>query len=263
VQDILADRAPLANLCRSQALVEHVEVAGSGAEALRRIDEHPPDVVLLDCELTDMTGFDLLERLHGEERPASIMMATDERHALRAIEASATDYLIKPIDARRMALALQRARAILRHPAPSEASPRSVSALKRIGGAPRSEVGIGGRLVGERNGKMYFILPDEVEYIEAAWNYVTIHSRDSHYISRDSLKRLTPLLQAQGFARINRSVTVNLRRVDYAEREGKGILSFVLKSGVRLISSRGMGLGSGTDLSVARRHRASRPRKCD
>jgi two-component system, LytTR family, response regulator len=262
VQDLPADRAPLANLCRSQDLVDHVEEAESGADALRRIDERPPDVVLLDCELTDMSGFDLLERLPGEERPASILMAPDERHALRAIAASAADYLIKPIHARRMAQALQRAQIMLRCPAPSDVTvPPSMSAIPTAGNRPPSEVGIGNRLVGERNGKLYFLLPDDVEYIEAAGNYVTIHSGDRHYISRDFLKRLMPLLHSQGFVRISRSVAVNLRLVDYAEREGQGVLGFVLQSGVRLVSSRGMCLGSGAELLVARRRRASRARK--
>jgi two-component system LytT family response regulator len=262
VQDLPADRVPLANLCRSQDLVEHVEEAESGADALRRIDERPPDVVLLDCELTDMSGFDLLERLPGEERPASIFMAPDERHALRAIAASAADYLIKPIHARRMVQALQRARIMLRCPGPNDATvPQFMSAARTDGNGPSNELGIGNRLVGERNGKLYFILPDDVEYIEAAGNYVTIHSGDRHYISRDSLKRLTPLLQSQGFVRINRSVAVNLRRVDYAEREGQGVLGFVLQSGVRLVASRGMCLGSSAELSVARRRRVSRTRK--
>lgn len=262
VEDKPADRATIASLCQSQGVFDDLEVAESGADALRRIHRRPPDVLLLECELTDMTGFDLLNELKVEDRPASIMMASDERHALRAIEAAATDYLIKPIHAHRIATALERARALVQHAAASDSAMRQLaSALRAVANGPPPALGVGERLIGERNGRLYFIAPSEVEYIEAEWNYVTIHSGDRHYISRDSLKRLTPLLQAQGFVRISRSVTVNLRRVDYAEREGRGVLGFVLQSGVRLISSRGMRLGAGAELSIARHRRGNGTRK--
>jgi DNA-binding LytR/AlgR family response regulator len=114
-------------------------------------------------------------------------------------------------------------------------------------------LGIGDRLVGERTGRFYFLAPSDVDYIEADSNYMYLQIGNDRYINRDSLKRLAPLLEPLGFIRISRSILLNLRRVAYAEREGRGILAFTLNSGVRLVSSAGYRIAAGASLRVGRR----------
>lgn len=108
------------------------------------------------------------------------------------------------------------------------------------------------RLVGERAGRIYFFSPTEVDYIEAYGNYVNIHVGSERYINRDSLGRLAALLENIGYVRISRAVLLNLQRVSFAERKGRGILAFVLESGARLVSSTGFRLQSGAQLRVSR-----------
>jgi len=117
-----------------------------------------------------------------------------------------------------------------------------------------SPLGIGDRLVGERTGRFYFLAPSDVDYITADGNYIYLQIGNDRYINRDSLKRLAPLLEPLGFIRISRSALLNLRRVAYAEREGRGILAFTLNSGVRLVSSAGYRTGAGADLRVRRKN---------
>jgi two-component system, LytTR family, response regulator len=114
-------------------------------------------------------------------------------------------------------------------------------------------LGIGDRLVGERAGRFYFLAPGDVDYIQADSNYMYLRIGNDRYINRDSLKRVAPLLQPLGFIRISRSILLNLRRVAYAEREGRGILAFTLNSGVRLVSSAGYRIAAGANLQVDRR----------
>ena len=92
------------------------------------------------------------------------------------------------------------------------------------------------QLVGERQRRMYFIDAEAVDYVESEGNYVLIHVGEDRYISRNSVKNLAVTLAPAGFVRIERSLLVNMRRVDYAERMGHGTFAFTLRSGVRLMS---------------------------
>jgi CheY-like chemotaxis protein len=102
------ERTSLVELCHARGGLEDLIVVESGLEALRRIRDSRPEVALLACELKDMTGFDVLRALHDKERPATIMVAPDDRFAAEALSSAATDYLTKPISADRLALALKR-----------------------------------------------------------------------------------------------------------------------------------------------------------
>jgi DNA-binding LytR/AlgR family response regulator len=121
--------------------------------------------------------------------------------------------------------------------------------LRYAGSVP---LGQGNRLVGERAGRIYFFSPLEIDYIEADSNYVKIHVGAERYINRDSLTRLSALLGHIGFVRISRAVLLNMQRVSFAQREGRGVLSFVLESGARVVSSTGFRFESGAQLRIAR-----------
>ena len=116
------------------------------------------------------------------------------------------------------------------------------------------------RLVGERTGRFYLFSPIEIDYIEADGNYVNIHAGCDKYMSRDSLTRLSILLDGYGFVRISRSVLLNLHRVAFGERTSRGVLTFELASGVRVRSSTGYRLEAGASLRIVR-SRGSRRRR--
>jgi DNA-binding LytR/AlgR family response regulator len=242
------ERAKLVELCHALGRFGDLIVVGSGSEALKQILVNPPDVALLACELKDMSGFAVLGALHdGAHPPAAIMMAADDRYVAETLSSPAADYLTWPISADRLALALKRA-----------CPPAMVRARAPLCGP----IGQCERLVGERGGRIYFLPPFTVDYIEADSQYVRIHVGSERYLIRDSLTRITSLLEGVGFVRISRSILLNLQRVSFAEREGRGVLAFVLESGARVVSSNGFRLEPGARLRVART-RKPRSRNCD
>ena len=251
-----SERAALIELCHSRGGLENLIVVESGIEALEQIRMNRPQVALLACELKDMTGFDVLRALNDEERPATIMVAPDDRYAAEALSSAATDYLTRPIYPDRLALALNRACSGTQR-ADKHGRARSMRAAELHGDAGSPTLGHRDRLVGERAGRIYFFAPTAIDYIEADSNYVKIHVGSERYINRDSLTRLSALLANTGFIRISRSVLLNLERVSFAEREGRGVLAFVLESGARVVSSAGFRLESGAHLRVARTRRSS------
>jgi two-component system LytT family response regulator len=246
------ERAMLAQHCEAYGGFDRVLVAASGAEALEQICSNRPDAVLMDCDLIDMSGFDVLRSLDDSHRPPAVMLAVDDRYAAEAFEAAVVDYLKRPITARRFELALSRIH-LAAHLAPSTvmkdcAEPASSAEFH----AAAPPLGFGNRLVGERARRLYFLAPDNVDYIEANSNYINIFVGEDSYIKRDSLNRLLPLLKPYGFVRISRSVIVNLQRVTFAERAGRGKLSFVLASGAKVSSDAGYRLDSGAALRIER-----------
>jgi len=236
VDDEPLARSRLATLCAQQSDLAVVGEADSGAAALDAIREHHPDLVLLDVELQDMTGFDVLDSLDGAE-PLAIMVTAHPEHAARAFDAAAIDYLTKPVDVARFQSAIDRARQ-RRAGAFSGSLREQVAAEVRAGLLDTADVAVmtPRQLVGEKQRRLYFIDATTVEYIESDGNYVNIHVGDDRYIARNSVKNLSRLLAPTGFVRIERSLLVNLRRVDFAERAGHGVFAFTLKTGRKLLS---------------------------
>jgi two-component system, LytTR family, response regulator len=251
VEDQPADRAAFVRICKAQGIFEDLETADSGAAALAAIRESQPDVVLINCELSDMTGFDVLRELSSDERPPSILVAQDERYAIQAIESAAVDYLTKPVNAARFEVAVGRAR--------ERVASRMAGALRQDimaavrGASFRSDTAspLFRRLVGEKAHRLHFLPIETVDFIESDGNYVTIHVGDQKYTSRDSVKRLAGDLKHLGFERIRRDTLINLGRVAFAERLGQAALAFTLCSGTRLVSRSGYRLRLAASLRGA------------
>jgi two-component system, LytTR family, response regulator len=228
-------RATLRDLCEADDNIDEVAVAECGATAIEMISATRPDLLLLDVELKDMTGFDVLRSLHNARRPAVIMVAAHDDHAMEAFSSGAIDYLTKPVGARRFATAIEKAHE------------RHELALTTMQGgtaanAPNPPVAHNRRqktrihLVAENSRRLYFLAVEEVDYIEACGNYVLIHVGEQKYMRRDTIKRLASTLREQGFEWIRRSTLINLSRVAFAEKHGRGALVFTLTSGTRLVS---------------------------
>lgn len=224
----------LQRLCEQRADLDVIGQAESGAAAIEAIRAERPDLLLLDVELQDMTGFDVLRTLHGEFEPMVIMVTCHLDQALRAFEFAAVDYLTKPVEVGRFGPAIERARRRL--------WPATAPILEDVIAQLRTNVpnrGSSARtLVGENSRRLYILETGTIDYIEADGNYVLIHVGKDRYISRNTLAHLESVLVPLGFVRIERSLLVNLRRVAYVERIGNGEYAFTLHTGVRLISSR-------------------------
>jgi two-component system, LytTR family, response regulator len=222
-------RSELAQLCLRVTDLRVVGEAESGGAAIDAAQSLCPDVMLIDVALPDMSGFDVL-RGAGNPGPLGIMTSHQPDFAERAIAEGAVDYLIKPVRADRFEHAIGRVRQryILEEAAQAQLT-RGILGL--LGRRPKI-------LVGERQHRLYPLDIEKIDYIEADGNYVTIRTGNAEYISRDSIKRLTADLAAFGFVRIDRSILLNIRAVEFAEPVGHGTLAFTLSSGTCLHSSK-------------------------
>jgi two-component system LytT family response regulator len=204
-----------------------------------------PDLLLLDVELSDMTGFDVLRSLNLAGRPQVIMVSAHEEHAVEALRVGAVDYLMKPVTADRFATAIERVRerrkSAFTGPVGDNSAASTQNLISTYDARRRSPT----RLIGENacRDRLYFIAVDDVDYIEAYGNYVLIHVGNQKYLRRDTLKRVAYELRDQEFEWIRRSTLINLARVVFAEKLSHGALAFTLASGARLVSRTGIRLG--------------------
>ena len=216
VADQVHARDSLIGLCQCRDDVQVVGEAACGRAAIDAAGTLNPDIMLLDVELPDMSGFELLRAVAAGSRPLGIMVSNCADHANRAFDEGAFDYFVMPVAARRFNRTMTRARNRLNDALP--------------GYGPRF-------LVGERQRRLYPLDPKSIDYIEADGNYVTLRAGDVEYLSRDSIKRLSMQLAELGFIRIGRSLLVNSAAVAYAEVTGHGTFALTLISGACLHSS--------------------------
>jgi two-component system LytT family response regulator len=228
-------RATLRHLCEGAGTIKDVTVAECGAIALEMIRVSQPDLLFLDVELNDMTGFDVMRSLAPVARPAVIMIAAREDHVVEAFHSGAIDYLTKPIGASRFATAIEKVHERYEWAsatAQGRFAPNDSSAIAVDNGRRNSPL----RLLAESAHRLYFLAVNDVDYIESCGNYVLIHVGNQKYVRRDTLKRLAPKLREFDFEWIRSSTLVNLARVAYAEKLTRGALAFTLTSGTRLVS---------------------------
>jgi two-component system LytT family response regulator len=232
VDDQADRRDSLIRLCRRSDDIQVVGEAACGRSAIDAAASLDPDVMLLDVDLPDMSGFELLRAVGADSGPLGIMVSTCTDHAIRAFAEGAIDYLVLPVAADRFDQAIARARHRINPALPAFGLFYSMSPelRRRAQGAPRF-------LVGERQRRLYPLDPKSVDYIEADGNYVTLRAGKAEYLSRDSIKRLSMQLADLGFIRIERSLLVNSAAVLYAETAGHGTFALTLGSGVCLHSS--------------------------
>ncbi|MDB6097993.1 MAG: response regulator [Gammaproteobacteria bacterium] len=237
VDDEPLARSALIRLCERSADVDVVGEAESGGAAIKASETLRPDVMLLDVELPDMTGFDVLRVEPPETRPLGIMVTTHADHAVSAYDAGALDCLVKPVSADRFAQSIERARQYCdrKGVAPSRGrDSRASRPPEEVGRIPIASTKL---LIGEREHRFYPLHAETIDYIESDGNYVTLRTRNSKYISRDTIKRLSIELAGVGFVQIERSLLINIRAVLHVESVGRGAFAFTLSSGACLQSS--------------------------
>jgi two-component system LytT family response regulator len=232
VDDQADARDGLIRLCKRNDDIEAVVEADCGSAAIDAAGTLNPDILLLDVELPDMSGFELLRTMGAGAHPLGIMVSPCADHAIRAFAEGAIDYLVTPVTAERFDLAM----AHVRHRC-NGALPRNGSFTSRPSDLGRTVPAFSRFLVGERQRRLYPLDPKSIDYIEADGNYVTLRAGKMEYLSRDSIKRLSMQLAEFGFIRIDRSLLVNAAAVLYAEVAGHGTFALTLASGVCVHSS--------------------------
>ncbi|MCP3136469.1 LytR/AlgR family response regulator transcription factor [Pyxidicoccus xibeiensis] len=251
IRTLVVDDEPLAReglrlLLAADPEVRVVGEAGNGLEAVRLIREQRPDLVLLDVQMPEFNGFEVLARLAPGEVPAVIFVTAYDRYALRAFDIHALDYLLKPFRDERLHDAIGRAKAQLKLARMSDLSQRLLSVLTTYGErdgvpVPTSPAPAASpaepwvtRLAIRDTGRVVFLDVDEIEYIEAADYYVQIHAGGKAYLHRETMQSLEARLDPERFMRIHRSAIVNSRRIRELRSEGRRDLVVVLTGGAEL-----------------------------
>jgi two-component system LytT family response regulator len=232
---VLVDDEPPGRLALRQQLAgipdaDLVAECGDGPSAVEAILQHGPDVLFLDVQLGGMSGLDVLERVGADAVPAIVFVTAYDRYAVRAFEAHAVDYLLKPIDPDRFREAWQRAAERVGREA--DEPDRRVAALI-AGNAPQPLE----RFVVRGGGRLVFVPVDSVDWIEAAGNYVRLHRGSQEHLLRRTLGGLAQRL-GERFVRIRRTALVNATAITALEPYGKGSYVVHLRDGTRLVSSR-------------------------
>jgi two-component system LytT family response regulator len=234
---LIVDDEPLARerlrtLLGADGGFELVGECTNGLEAVERIEQLRPDLVFLDVQMPEMDGFEVLEALESGI-PALIFVTAFDQHALRAFEVHALDYLLKPFDQERFDRALARAR--------TELERRRAPALDRILAllGDRAARGTCERLVIRESGRVFFLPLADVDWIEAAENYVRLHVGTTSHLMRDTMKRMETRLDPARFVRVHRSAIVNVDRIQEMRPTFHGEYLVRLRSGAELTTSRG------------------------
>lgn len=235
VDDEELARQRLRRLLDAEADVEIVGEAGDGRAAVDAIQRHAPDLVFLDVQMPEVDGFAVLERLRPHPLPAVVFVTAFDDYALRAFDVHAVDYLRKPFDATRFHEAFTRARSRIAG-AGAEERVRTLEALlaQLESHPPRSR----DRIMIRSDGRMYFVRTDDIDWVEAAGNYVKLHvDRDTHLL-RETMTGMEKMLDPSRFLRIHRSAIVNLDRVREMQPWFSGEYTVILRDGTQLRLSR-------------------------
>lgn len=217
---------------------EDVEIAGEavdGIEAVAEINRLKPDLIFLDVQMPGMDGFEVLQ--HLEKLPVVVFTTAYDQHAVRAFEAHALDYLLKPFKPARFKEALQRARELIEARQAGAAAKNLLDMLAERG-APETEPQYLKRLTVKTDDRVQFINVQDIDTIEAAGNYAVVHVGKENHVLRETLTNLEGKLSPKQFMRVSRSAIVNLEQVKELQPMFKGENVIVLKNGRHIPTTR-------------------------
>jgi two-component system LytT family response regulator len=227
VDDEPPARRRIASLLKADSSFELLAECADGASGIRGIIELKPDLVFLDVQMPGMDGFGVLEQIAPTHLPAIIFVTAHDHYAVRAFDEHAVDYLLKPFKRDRFLESLSRAKAAIFRDADSSGDERLLSLLRHISSHQD-------RFVIRADGKIIFLRNAEVEWIEAAANYIRVHARQHVYSVRDRISDFEKALSPDKFVRIHRSIIVNLDAIAEIQSCGGGEFIVVLRSGKEL-----------------------------
>ncbi len=244
VDDEPLARSGLADLVARDPELTTVGQCGDGWSAVEAIDELQPDLVLLDVQMPEMDGFEVLRAVGPERMPPVVFVTAYDRFAVRAFEVHALDYILKPFDDERFAEAMQRAKRAIGQASAGAANERLVGLIREIvGRRPNGQDASPDRgpappyltrLAVKRAGSVSFVSTEEIDWIEAASYYAKLHVNDRVHLLRETMHALEARLDPARFFRVSRSAIVNLDRVEQLQPYSRGAMMAVLRDGTKV-----------------------------
>jgi two-component system, LytTR family, response regulator len=235
---IVDDEPPARNkireLLKNDREVEVIDECANGREAVQAIASKSPDLVFLDIQMPELDGFGVIEAIGPEQLPGVIFVTAYDQYAVQAFEVHAIDYLLKPFDRQRFQTALDRAKKHLQSNQREELNQQLNSLLKQIKG-PRKQAE---RFVVKSGGRVFFLKNDEIDWIEAAGNYVRLHIGTETHLLRETMSAIQKKLDPSRFIRIHRSTFVNIEKIKELQPWFHGEYVVILRDGTQLTMSR-------------------------
>jgi two-component system LytT family response regulator len=239
IRALIVDDEPIARLGVRQYLEDEPDIqvigeCGSGLEAVAAIFDQKPDLVFLDVQMPELDGFGVIEAVGAERMPCVIFVTAYDRYTLRAFEVQALDYLLKPFERERFRQTVERARRQIQQRQAGRLNRRLLSLLEGLQGKPRFLE----RIVIKSSGRIFFLDVGEIDWIEAADNYVRLHASGKDHLLHETLSGLEQKLDPTKFIRIHRSRMVNVSRIAEFQPLFHGEYTVILKDGTELTTGR-------------------------
>lgn len=256
IKAVIVDDEPLALRGLKLRLAEFPEIevigeAGNGREAVKLIKQQNPDVVFLDIQMPGLDGFGVVRALIGAPAPLFIFVTAYDKYAIDAFEANALDYLVKPVEEERLKDAVHRAREALKSRAAASRESKLIELLASLSDDERDRIKelindpawtekdrYPERLSFKDGSKVVVLDADEIEWIDAAGDYMCIHAGGKTHIIRETMKTLQQRLDPGRFQRIHRSAIVNVNKVKELHPHSNGEYFLTLDNGAELKLSR-------------------------
>ncbi|MBI1392083.1 MAG: response regulator [Alphaproteobacteria bacterium] len=256
IRVILVDDEPLANKGMRARLeaYEEIEIVAeclNGREAVKQIKALSPDLIFLDIQMPGIDGFGVVRALLGGPAPLVVFVTAYDKFAIEAFEANALDYLVKPVEAVRLEAAIERAREAIRSRTAASRESRLVELLASLSDGDRDRIKeliddpdwvakerFAERLSFKDGSKVVILNADDIEWIDAAGDYMCVHAGGKTHIIRETMKTLQQRLDPTRFQRIHRSAIVNVNKVKELHPHSNGEYFLTLENGSELKLSR-------------------------
>ena len=231
--------------------IEIVEACTNGREAVKAIKAHSPDLVFLDIQMPGLDGFGVVRAMLGGPAPLFIFVTAYDKYAIEAFEANALDYLVKPVDEERLKDAIHRTREAMKSRAAAGRESRLVEMLASLSEDDRDRIKdliedpswtekerYTERISFKDGSKVVVLNADDIEWIDAAGDYMCIHACGKTHIIRETMKTLQQRLDPSRFQRVHRSAIVNIEKVKELHPHSNGEYFLIMENGNELKLSR-------------------------
>ena len=251
IRALVVDDEPVARdrvvrLLQQQADIELVGQCSNGLETVTAIEQLSPDLVFLDVQMPEMDGFEVVRALDAGHVPAVVFVTAYDEYAVRAFEVHALDYLLKPFSSMRFRATLAHARDQLNRHRAGELgrklltlAPTLWDKSEKSDPSDRPSPARPERLLVRSAGRVHFVRTAEIEWCEAAGNYVRLHVGQESHLFRETMNSLESKLDPRHFVRIHRSTIVNVEQIEQLRSSLGGESTVILRNGVKLTLSRG------------------------
>jgi two-component system LytT family response regulator len=240
IRTLVVDDEPIARerilaLLQQENDVEVIGQCADGVQAVSAIQQQSPDLVFLDVQMPGCDGFGVIQNIGPDRMPTVVFVTAYDEYALRAFEVHALDYLLKPFGKDRFQETLKHARESLERRRAGDLGRRLLALVHDL----KPEQQRLDRLVVKSGGRVFFLRTDEIDWIEAAGNYVRLHLGEESHLFRETMNGMESRLDTRRFVRIHRSRIVNTERIKELQPWFNGEYVVILRNGTRLTLSRG------------------------